>query len=387
MRDEGLPLMNDILSFIANLFPNLSKLISDAITGLLHALGVPGDISRIVVFLVMAIISITVVLLFAPVMMMYMTLAERKVVARMQDRIGPNRVGPFGLLQPFADMVKFMIKEDVVPRNVDRVAHTLAPILVVIPVVLSFAVLQFGVGMGVVDLNLAILYLLALGSFSTIGVFMAGFGSNNKFALIGGMRAVAQIISYEVPQILAIACIVLLAGSISLTGIINAQNGLFGLGWFIFYLPIGPIAFIVYLISSTAEVNRVPFDLPEAESELVAGYHTEYSGMKFGLFYLAEFLNTFIVSAIAASLFLGGWQGPGVSAIPLLGVVYFFAKVFFMIFIQLWFRGALPRIRVDQLMNFGWKRLVPITLVLILVTAITLPLWRGIMAFLRFLGT
>lgn len=379
--------MNDILSFIANLFPNLSKLISDAVTGLLHALGVPGDITRIVVFLVMAIISITVVLLFAPVMMMYMTLAERKVVARMQDRIGPNRVGPFGLLQPFADMVKFMIKEDVVPRNVDRVAHTLAPILVVIPVVLSFAVLQFGVGMGAVDLNLAILYLLALGSFSTIGVFMAGFGSNNKFALIGGMRAVAQIISYEVPQILAIACIVLLAGSISLTGIIKAQNGLFGLGWFIFYLPIGPIAFIVYLISSTAEVNRVPFDLPEAESELVAGYHTEYSGMKFGLFYLAEFLNTFIISAIAASLFLGGWQGPGVSAVPLLGVVYFFAKVFFMIFIQLWFRGALPRIRVDQLMNFGWKRLVPITLVLILVTAITLPIWRGLMALLRFLGT
>jgi NADH-quinone oxidoreductase subunit H len=269
---------------------------------------------------------------------------------------------------------------------VDGPVHLLAPIIVVIPVILSFAVIQFGVGLGAVDLNLGVLFLLAMGSVATIGVFMAGFGSHNKFALIGGMRAAAQIISYEIPQILAVAVPVLLASSISLNGIIEAQSGLFGLGWFIFYIPIGPIAFFIYLLASTAEINRVPFDLPEAESELVAGYHTEYSGMKFGLFYLAEFLNTFIISAIAASIFFGGWQGPFVQQVPILGTVYFFGKVILLISIQLWFRGTLPRIRVDQLMNFGWKRLVPVTLVLILFTAITLPIWRFIITALKGLG-
>lgn len=376
----------DILSFIGNLFPNLSKLISDLLSSLLRALGLPTDVTRVIVFLIMAIITITIILIVAPVMMMYMTWLERKAVARMQDRLGPNRVGPFGLLQPIADMIKFLTKEDITPRNADPWVHRLAPIVVVIPVVLSFAVIQFGVGMGAVDLNLGMLYLLALGSMSTIGIFMAGFGSNNKFALLGAMRAVAQVISYEIPQVLAVAVIVLLAGSISLTGIIKAQEGLFGLGWFIFYLPVGPIAFFVFLLASTAEINRVPFDLPEAESELVAGYHTEYSGMKFGLFYLAEFLNTFIVSAIGATLFFGGWLGPGVSAFPLLGTFYFFIKTIALIMIQLWFRGTLPRIRVDQLMNLGWKRLVPVTLGLLLFTALFLPLYRWFGELLRTIG-
>jgi NADH-quinone oxidoreductase subunit H len=327
-----------------------------------------------------------VLLIVAPVMMMYMTWLERKVVARMQDRIGPNRVGAFGLLQPIADMVKFLTKEDIVPEGVDGPVHLLAPILIVIPVILSFAVIQFGVGMGAVDLNLALLYLMAMGSVATIAVFMAGFGSHNKFAMIGGMRAAAQIISYEIPQILAVAVPVLLSGSISLNGIIHAQSGLFGLGWFIFYIPVGPIAFVTYLIAATAEVNRVPFDLPEAESELVAGYHTEYSGMKFGLFYLAEFLNTFLISAIGASLFFGGWQGPGVAQIPVLGLVYFFGKTILLITVQLWFRGTLPRIRVDQLMNFGWKRLVPLTLGMVMFTAIALPVYRFVLIALKNLG-
>lgn len=376
----------DIWSFITNPFVSISRLINDGITGLLTSLGVPGDITRFVVFLVMGLITITIVLILAPVMMMYMTWLERKVVARMQDRIGPNRVGPFGLLQPIADMVKFMVKEDIVPEGVDGPVHLLAPIVVVIPVVLSFAVIQFGVGLGAVDLNLGLLYLVAMGSVATIGVFMAGFGSHNKFAMIGGMRAAAQIISYEIPQVLAIAVPVMLAGSISLSGIIQAQSGLFGLGWFVFYLPVGPIAFIVYLLAATAEINRVPFDLPEAESELVAGYHTEYSGMKFGLFYLAEFLNTFLISAIGASLFFGGWQGPGVAQIPVLGVVYFFGKTILLITVQLWFRGTLPRIRVDQLMNFGWKRLVPLTLGMILFTAIFLWAYRSVLVFLKGIG-
>lgn len=376
----------DIWSFITNPFVSISRLINDGITGLLTSLGVPGDITRFVVFLVMGLITITIVLILAPVMMMYMTWLERKVVARMQDRIGPNRVGPFGLLQPIADMVKFMVKEDIVPEGVDGPVHLLAPIVVVIPVVLSFAVIQFGVGLGAVDLNLGLLYLVAMGSVATIGVFMAGFGSHNKFAMIGGMRAAAQIISYEIPQVLAIAVPVMLAGSISLSGIIQAQSGLFGLGWFVFYLPVGPIAFIVYLLAATAEINRVPFDLPEAESELVAGYHTEYSGMKFGLFYLAEFLNTFLISAIGASLFFGGWQGPGVAQIPILGVIYFFGKTILLITVQLWFRGTLPRIRVDQLMNFGWKRLVPLTLGMILFTAIFLWAYRSVLVFLKGIG-
>ncbi len=376
----------DIWSFITNPFVSISQLINNGITSILTSLGVPADITRIVVFLIMAIITITILLLLAPGMMMYMTWLERKLVARMQDRLGPNRVGPFGLLQPIADMIKFLTKEDIVPEGVDGPVHLLAPIVVVIPVILSFAVIQFGVGLGAVDLNLALLYLVALGSVATIGVFMAGFGSHNKFALIGGMRAAAQIISYEIPQVLALSIPVLLAGSISLTGIVQAQSGLFGLGWFIFYIPVGPIAFLVYLIAATAEVNRVPFDLPEAESELVAGYHTEYSGMKFGLFYLAEFLNTFLISAIAATVFFGGWQGPFVAQVPVLGIVYFFGKTILLITVQLWFRGTLPRIRVDQLMNFGWKRLVPIALALVLFTAATLWAYRFVMLALKSLG-
>ncbi len=376
----------DIWSFITNPFVSIYDLIRNGLSGLLASLGLPADVTRLIVFLVMGGIVVTVLLIVAPVMMMYMTWLERKVVARMQDRLGPNRVGPFGLLQPIADMVKFLTKEDIVPEGVDGPVHLLAPIVVVIPVILSFAVIQFGVGMGAVDLNLGLLYLMAMGSMATIGVFMAGFGSHNKFALIGGMRAAAQIISYEIPQILAVAIPVMLAGSISLTGVIEAQRGLFGLGWFFFYIPIGPIAFFIYLLAATAEINRVPFDLPEAESELVAGYHTEYSGMKFGLFYLAEFLNTFLISAVGASIFFGGWQGPFVQQIPALGIVYFFGKTILLIIVQLWFRGTLPRIRVDQLMNFGWKRLVPATLGLILITAATLWFWRWWMSLLNGLG-
>ncbi|MDL1895460.1 NADH-quinone oxidoreductase subunit NuoH [Anaerolineae bacterium CFX7] len=376
----------DILSFIFNPFVSAYNLVHDTLTSLLQSLGVPPDWIAIIVFLVMGLIVVTVILIVAPVLMMYITLMERKVVARMQDRIGPNRVGKFGLLQPIADMIKFLTKEDIVPQGVDGVSHFLAPIVAVIPVVMSFAVIYFGVGMGAVDLNLGLLFLMAMGSMATIAVFMAGFGSHNKFALIGGMRAAAQIISYEIPQIFAVLIPVMLAGSISLNRVIEQQSGLFGLGWFILYIPVGPIAFFVYLLAATAEINRVPFDLPEAESELVAGYHTEYSGMKFGLFYLAEFLNMFIVSAIGASIFFGGWQGPFVQQIPALGILYFFGKTFLLILIQLWFRGSIPRLRVDQLMNFGWKRLVPVMLGTIMFTAVLLWFYRWFLESLKGLG-
>ncbi|MCG3140657.1 MAG: NADH-quinone oxidoreductase subunit H [Anaerolineae bacterium] len=376
----------DILSFIFNPFVSAYNLVHDTLTSFLQSLGVPPDWIAIIVFLVMGLIVVTVILIVAPVLMMYITLMERKVVARMQDRIGPNRVGKFGLLQPIADMIKFLTKEDIVPQGVDGVSHFLAPIVAVIPVVMSFAVIYFGVGMGAVDLNLGLLFLMAMGSMATIAVFMAGFGSHNKFALIGGMRAAAQIISYEIPQIFAVLIPVMLAGSISLNRVIEQQSGLFGLGWFILYIPVGPIAFFVYLLAATAEINRVPFDLPEAESELVAGYHTEYSGMKFGLFYLAEFLNMFIVSAIGASIFFGGWQGPFVQQIPALGILYFFGKTFLLILIQLWFRGSIPRLRVDQLMNFGWKRLVPVMLGTIMFTAVLLWFYRWFLESLKGLG-
>lgn len=384
----------DILSFITNPFVSAYNLVHDTLVSFLLSIGVSPQITAIIAFFVMGLIVVTVLLIVAPVLMMYITLLERKVVARMQDRIGPNRVGKFGLLQPIADMVKFMTKEDIVPEGVDRVSHLLAPVMAVIPVIMSFSVIVFGVGMGAVDLNLGLLFLMAMGSMATIAVFMAGFGSHNKFALIGGMRAAAQIISYEIPQIFAVAIPVMLAGSISLNRVIEQQGGLFGLGWFIFYIPVGPIAFFVYLLAATAEINRVPFDLPEAESELVAGYHTEYSGMKFGLFYLAEFLNMFLISAIAASIFFGGWQGPfvqpvpamGIQGIPALGILYFFGKTLLLIIVQLWFRGSIPRIRVDQLMNFGWKRLVPVMLGTVMFTAVLLWFYRGVLEFLKGLG-
>ncbi len=364
------------MDFIANLFPNIGNAVRGGLDGLFKSWGLAPDAVNVLVFLIWAIIVITVLLILGPVVMMYMTWLERKWVARLQDRIGPNRVGPFGLLQPIADMIKFIIKEDIVPSSADKWLHFLAPIAVVVPVIMSFAVIPWGKGMTAVDLNVGILYIIAVGSLGTVGIFAAGFGSNNKFALVGSMRAIAQIISYEIPQVLAISVVVLMAGTISLTKIVEAQAGWFGLRWFVFAFPVGTIAFIVYLIAATAEVNRVPFDLPEAESELVAGYHTEYSGMKFGLFYLAEFLNTFIISIIGASLFLGGYQGPFVDQVPVLGIVYFWIKVFLLVIFQPWLRGTLPRIRVDQLMNLAWKRLVPLTLILLVLTPLELALWQ-----------
>ncbi len=369
------------MDFIANLFPNLSNAIRGGLTTLFSGWGLPPDAVSVLVFLIWAVIVITVLLILGPVVMLAMTWIERKWVARLQDRIGPNRVGPFGLLQPIADLVKFIIKEDIVPSSADKLLHLLAPIIVLVPVVMAFAVIPWGKGMAAVDLNVGILYILALGSVGTIGIFAAGFGSNNKFALVGAMRAIAQIISYEIPQVLAISVVVILAGSLSLVRIVQSQGGLAGLGWFVFFIPVGPIAFLIYFISATAEVNRAPFDLPEAESELVAGYHTEYSGMKFGMFYLAEYLNTFIIAIIGVSLFLGGWQGPFVDQVPLLGVLYFAIKVAVLFVVESWIRGTLPRIRVDQLMNFAWKILVPVTLFLLVLTPPTLWFWHSLLGY------
>ncbi len=316
-----------------------------------HAL---PDWALIIVSLALPVITIAVI---APVIMMYLTLFERKVVGRMQNRIGPNRVGIFGLLQPIADGIKMLTKEDIVPVSGDHLLHFLAPILAVIPAILVFAVLPFGKNMTAVDLNVGLLYFIAISSTATIAIFMASWSSRNKYSLLGGMRSVAQMVSYEVPMVLSVVPVILLAGTLSTHGIVEAQGAWHGLKWFIF-TPWGALAFIIFFLCGTAEVNRSPFDLPEAESEIVAGFHTEYSGMKFALFYMAEFLNTFTVCGLGATLFLGGWQGPFLPS-----WIWFFIKTLALIFIMVWFRGTLPRFRVDQLMAFAWRFLLPLALI------------------------
>ena len=306
-------------------------------------------------------ISVTAIAVFGPVTMMYLTLLERKFVGRIQNRYGPNRVGFFGLLQPIADGIKMLTKEDIVPKGADRFAHFLAPVVIVIPALLIFSVIPFGRGMVAVDLSIGILFFLALSSTTKIWIFVAAWASRNKFSLLGGMRAVAQMISYEIPMVLSIVPVLIVVGSFSTVAIVEAQSGW---NWFVF-TPWGIVGFLIFFLTGVAEVNRTPFDLPEGESEIVAGFHTEYSGMKFALFYMAEFMNTFSISAIVATTYLGGWQGPWLPS-----WVWFFIKTYALILVMMWFRGTLPRLRVDQLMGFAWKLLLPLSLANLLVAGI-----------------
>ena len=307
-------------------------------------------------------LSIVAIAMLGPVTMMYLTLLERKVVGRMQNRIGPNRVGKWGLLQPLADGVKMLTKEDIVPVRADRLLHLLAPLLIVMPALLVFAVIPFGKNMTAVDISVGVLYFLAISSTTTIAIFTAAWASRNKYSLLGGMRAAAQMISYEIPMVLSAVPILLATQSLSTHSIVEAQGGFHGLKWFVF-TPWGFIAFIIFFLCGVAECNRSPFDLPEAESEIIAGFHTEYSGMKFALFYMAEFMNSFTLSGLAVTLFLGGWQGPFLPS-----WVWFFVKTYALIFIMLWFRGTLPRFRVDQMMNLAWKLFLPLSLINVMVT-------------------
>jgi NADH-quinone oxidoreductase subunit H len=315
-----------------------------------------------------------------PGIVAYMVWAERKVAARFQDRIGPNRVGPLGLLQPIADALKLITKENIVPRTADQAVHLLAPVLLIVSSFLVLAVIPFGVGMAPVNLPSGLLYLVAVSSLSSLGIFLAGWSSRNKYALLGAMRAVAQLVSYEVPQVLATVPVVLWAGSLSLVTIFDRQ---LEFGWFLFSPP-GLVAFIILLIANIAEVNRTPFDLPEAESEIIAGYHTEYSGMRFGLFFLAEYLSVFGVSCLGTALFLGGGALPFTDfPTGLIGTKWFsylvvnailvsvFAlKVAGFVFLMFWIRATLPRMRVDRLMNFAWKYLVPMSIINILAAGV-----------------
>jgi NADH-quinone oxidoreductase subunit H len=295
---------------------------------------------------------------------------ERRVVGRMQSRLGPNRLGPFGLLQPVADAIKLIQKETLTPRYADSIVFTLAPVVVFIPAMLSFAVLPWAPKMVLADLNVGVLYLLALGSTTTLIVFMAGYASNNKYALLGSMRVIAMLISYEIPGVLALLGVVLFAGTMSLSGIVAFQDTYWS--WLIFFQP---LAFLIYLIGSTAELNRTPADIAEAESEIIAGYHIEYSGMKFGLFYAVELVNSMAVAGLLAALFFGGWWTFGLDKwVP--GWMLFIGKLYALYFVLIWLRGTLPRFRIDQLMAFAWKFLIPLALVNIFLGAFEVLIWE-----------
>jgi NADH-quinone oxidoreductase subunit H len=296
-------------------------------------------------------------------MVTYVTLLERKFAARMQSRIGPYYVGPHGLLQPIADAIKLMMKEDIIPTLADRRVYNLAPIVFLVPCVLIFATLPFAPGLGVADLNIGVLFFLAVSSLEIVGLFMAGWGSNNKYALLSAMRAVNQIISYDLPFIFAALVPVILTGSLQMSAIVTAQEGL----WFAAYPVIGQLAFLAYLVSTLAAENRVPFDILEAESELVAGFRVEYSGMKFALIQLGEYAHIIGTSFLGALLFLGGWLGPGPAW---LGPVWFLLKAMLVFLVLTWVRWSFVRIRVDQILAISWKLLLPATIVLLLATAL-----------------
>ncbi len=310
-------------------------------------------VGKEVVRTVIGLVGVFIVVLGNAIML---TWTERKVAGHIQRRIGPKEVGPFGLLQSFADSVKLLGKELLTPANVEKPLYYLAPTLIFVPVLVTFVVIPFDGFLQVKDINTGILVILAFSSLTVLSILIGGWGSDNKYSLIGAVRSVAQNIAYEIPLLLSLLPIIFMANSFSLRDVVEAQKGL----WFVVYQP---IAFLIFFIASVAETNRTPFDLPEAESELVAGFHTEYSGMRFSLFFLAEYTNMFIVSAIAVTFFLGGYQGP---ILP--GVVWFFMKTYLLVFVLLWFRWTFPRVRFDQLLNFSWKILIPVSFLNLLVT-------------------
>jgi NADH-quinone oxidoreductase subunit H len=342
--------MDAIVSLITNLIPQLAESTARLIVNVLYA--------AILAFVA----PVVVVVAF--------TYMERKVIARIQDRVGPNRAGPLGVLQGFADAVKMLTKEDITPAEADRIPYNLAPALAVIAVILIYAVLPLAPGVIGADLNVGVLYVVAVGGLGTMAVLMAGWSSDNKYALLSAFRVVAQLVSYEIPMIIALLMVVLAAGSMQMGEIIAAQDVPF-----LFTLP---LAFLIFFVATIAEIGRSPFDLLEAESEIIAGFHVEYSGMKFAFFFIGEYMHLFVAAGIGATLFLGGWRGPGASEATvwgtLLGFAYFAIKTVFLIFLMMWIRGTLPRFRIDHLLDFGWKFLVPMGLLGLMAVAFVLKL-------------
>ena len=349
------------MEFVRDLFINIGAWFSNLLAGFL-----PGW----AVTLITGLIGVIILVIIGLCSVLVLTLGERKVIGRIQDRPGPNRWGPFGIFQPVADGIKMLTKEDIVPSGADYWVHLLAPIVIIVPALLIYAVLPFGAGLRGVDLNIGILYIVALGSIGTIAILMAGWSSNNKYALLGAFRVVAQLISYEIPMVLSIVAVVLLSGSMSMVKIVEGQT--------VPYIVAMPLVFLVYLVAAFAELYRAPFDMIEADSELVAGYFTEYSGMKFVMFFMAEYINLLAMSAIITTLFLGGWRFFGLERLlPLLSPFIFFAKCAVVIFLFWWVRGTFPRIRIDHLLALAWKFLVPLALVNLMVVGLVDKLVEG----------
>jgi len=345
--------------------------------------------STLFYYAVSPLLKIAAALFVVLTLIAYLTLAERKILGFIQVRLGPNRVGPWGLFQPIADVAKLLVKEDIIPQHAIKWAFVLGPCLVVGPALVILAVIPFGPsadvtgGMGwhIADVNVALLFVLAVATIGVYGIILGGWGSNSKFSMLGGLRSAAQMISYEVPQGLSLVVPLMMAGTMSLNGIVEAQHDQHI--WYVFnYYGIGLAAFFVYFVAGVAETNRNPFDLPEAESELVAGFHTEYSGMRFALFFLGEYANMIVISAVAVTLFIGGWLPPfanqswagflSLSFLPagLAGFIWFFVKLLAFLFVYIWFRGTFPRYRFDQLMALGWKWLLPMALAAIMLTGL-----------------
>jgi NADH-quinone oxidoreductase subunit H len=339
---------------------------------------------------VLPVVKLVIILTALLLIVAYLTLLERKVLGYMQVRLGPNRVGPKGLFQPFADVFKLFVKEDLVPGGAQKFVFMLAPILIFVPSFLVWSVIPFGeaftiggttVEPFIADINIAVLFILAISSIGVYGIILGGWASNNKFSLMGGLRSAAQMISYEVPMGFAVVSVLLLAGTLSLVGIVESQRAA---GWW-WVFP-GLLGFGIYFVCGVAETNRNPFDLPEAEAELVAGFHTEYSGMKFALFYLSEYMNMLLVSSLAVIFFFGGWLPPfpnlleGLWQLPVLGwippVFWYFTKVMIFIVVFIWFRGTFPRYRFDQLMAVGWKWLLPLSLANVLLIGLGVLIFR-----------
>jgi NADH-quinone oxidoreductase subunit H len=349
------------MEFVRDLFVNIGAWFSNLLAGFLPGWAVEliTDLGGVIILVIIGLCSV-----------LFLTLGERKVVGRIQDRIGPNRWGPFGIFQPIADGIKMLTKEDIVPTGADYWVHLLAPIVIMVPALLIYAVLPFGAGVRGTDLNIGILYIVALGSIGTIAILMAGWSSNNKYALLGAFRVVAQLVSYEIPMVLSIVAVVLLSGSMSMVKIVESQT--------VPYIVAMPLVFLVYMVAAFAELYRAPFDMIEADSELVAGYFTEYSGMKFVMFFMAEYINLLAMSAIVTTLFLGGWRFFGLERLlPLLSPFIFFAKCAAVIFLFWWVRGTFPRIRIDHLLALAWKFLVPLALINLMIVGLVDKLVEG----------
>jgi NADH-quinone oxidoreductase subunit H len=349
------------------LWNNPTNFIADWLRGVFSGWGMAEGLAVILVTLIGIVVMASLVMLLD----IFLVWVERKVVARFQDRLGPNRVGPFGLIQPFADIIKLIIKEDITPDGADKVVYNLAPLLSLMSVIILWAIIPLAPVIFGVDLNVGALYLIAAGAIGTLSIIMAGWSSNNKYALIGAFRQVAAMVSYEIPMVVALLIPTILAGTMGMKGIVDAQSI-----WFVILSPLGAL---IFLISAIAELGRTPFDLNEAESEIVAGFHIEYTGMKFGLFYAGELLHAFTFGTFLGILFFGGWNGPlpWGGQYPLIGALNVVIKGLFFYWVIMWIKYTLMRIRIDHMLAFNWKFLTPVAFVLLMVTALMDKLLAG----------